>query len=246
MNILGHAYVATEAVKGNRELLIIGSLLPESSPFIADNPFSWEEIHESGEKFLKFLDQKYSEKRDLAMGILAHSYKFGADKFSSRIETFIKGDKEELVQKIVDCSGVGLEAARKWRIHNYFWWGADVWIFKNNPGFVKEVKRVLEEMDISEVSRLLAECFDKDFEKVEKTFKKLFEGVYRPKDLNSVAGFAQVWARQAAGLPEKDRVNPQKAAALFEEIYLMLENRWEEIMGEVISEVRKNLNPRNF
>jgi hypothetical protein len=65
MNILGHAYVATEAVKGNRKLLIIGSLLPESSPFIAQNPFTSEEIHESGEKFLKFLDQKSKKKEIL-------------------------------------------------------------------------------------------------------------------------------------------------------------------------------------
>lgn len=33
MNILGHAYVAINAVSGDRRLLIIGSLLPESFPF---------------------------------------------------------------------------------------------------------------------------------------------------------------------------------------------------------------------
>lgn len=243
MNILGHAYVATKAVKGERKLLIIGSLLPESTPFISNNPFTWEEIHESGEKFLKFLDQRYPEKRDLALGILAHSYKFGADKFSKQIEILARGDKEELAQKIVDCSGIELEAARKWRIHNYLGWGIDVWILKNNPEFVKEVKRVLKGVDISEVSRLLAECFDKNFEKVEKTFRMLFMDIYQPEDLNCIAGLARIWVRQAAGLPEKDKVNVNKAKIIFKECAELIKDEWKEFLTRVISETRKSLTP---
>lgn len=241
MNILGHAYVATEAIKGNRQLLIIGSLLPESSPFIPNNPFTWDEIHEGGEVFLQFLKENFPEKQDLALGMIAHSAKFGADGWNKRIEQFAEGKKECLSQKIAQASGwSSLEYAEFW-FHNYLWWGMEVWILKNNPEFVKEVKGVLKGVDISEVSRLLAECFDKDFKKVEKTFQKLFKEIYRSEDLNSVAGLAQIWARQAAGLTEKIKVNPQKAAGLFEEIYLMFENQWQGIMGKVVSDVRKNL-----
>ena len=84
MNVLGHAHVAVHAVSGKRNLLIIGALLPESSPFIPDNPFSWPEIHESGKRLLNFLDEHHPDKRDLALGVLSHGVEYGADGFNQR------------------------------------------------------------------------------------------------------------------------------------------------------------------
>ena len=59
MNILGHSLISVRVFRGFREFrgdrkrfqkdLIIGTLLPESCPFIADNPFAFNEIHEGGE-----------------------------------------------------------------------------------------------------------------------------------------------------------------------------------------------------
>jgi len=134
MNILGHAYVAVKALSGKKSLLITGSLLPETSPFILNNPFTWKEIHESGDKFLKFLDSHYPDKRDLALGIMAHSVKYGADKYNRDIEKWLLKDnlklKRKLALRIVDCSSISLKVAEEARMHNYLWGGVDVFLLQ--------------------------------------------------------------------------------------------------------------------
>lgn len=241
MNILGHAYVASKAVKGSENLLVIGSLLPESSPFIADSPFTWEEIHESGEKLLRFLDKNNPKARGLALGILAHSKEFGADKFNKLVEDIVGEKKEELARKIVDCSGVRIETARERRLHNYLWWGMDLWILKTRPEFVVKLKKIVSAANIEEISAILSEAFSKDQSKVQMMMEILFKDMYRPEDLNSSLGLARIWSRQVAGLPDKDEVDCGKTALLFEEIFLMFQNKWEEILGEVVNQVKENL-----
>ena len=242
MNILGHAYVATEAVKGNRQLLILGSLLPESFPFVSGNPFGWEEIHEGGEVFLQFLKKKYFENQDLALGMMTHSAKFGADGWDKEIEKYVDAKKKKILEGISVASGVNLKIAEL-RLHNFLWWGMDVWILRNYPDFVNEIISAIKDVKMEEISGLLAGCFNKNHSESKRTVEFLLKNVYQPQDLNTIGGLARIWRRQAAGLPEKDKVNPQKATALFEEIYLMFQNQWSKIMEEAIEMVKKNLKP---
>lgn len=242
MNILGHSYIATKAVSGKRQLLIIGSLLPESSPFITDNPFTWEEIHEKGVRFLEFLDKKYPEKRDLALGILAHSYKFGADKFNQEIEKYAGFQREKLLDDIADCLSVDLKKAAA-HLHNFLWWGMDLWILREFPEFVREVQSVLRIVDIEGISGLQAEGFRKNHLAVERVVRTLFKEIYRPKDLSSVKGLAQIWTKQAAGLPGKDKVDTARAEEIIKTCAGILENEWQNILREVETSVGENLRP---
>lgn len=156
MNILGHSYIVTKAISGNKDLLIIGSLLPETSPFIADNPFAYGEIHEGGEILFEFLSKKYPQKRDLALGIMTHSYKFGADKWNKKIEEYAANRREGLLRKIAETSLVNLKTAEL-RLHNFLWWGIDFLILKNYPQFVKEVSQILVKADVDKIAGLLSE-----------------------------------------------------------------------------------------
>lgn len=240
MNILGHSWIAVNAIPGKRDLLIIGSLLPESFPFIKDNPFSFEEIHEGGERLLEFLDRSYPGRRDLALGMLAHGKKFGADGFNQEIEKYADERREEFLQKIAACSAISLKFAG-FRLHNFLWWGVDVWILKKYPEFVGEVQAALRKVDVEGISTLLAEAFEKEQSAVEKVIETLLKRIYRPEDLTSVEGLARTWARQAAGLPEKDRVNVAQTTTLFEECADLLKNDWRNIIGLVETRVGKNL-----
>lgn len=240
MNILGHSYIATQAISGNKELLIVGSLLPESFPFISGNPFSNEEIHEGGEKLLQFLEKNYPHKRDLAPGVLAHSRKFGADGWNKEIEKYAGDQREALLDKIAEASRVDAKTAEL-RLHNFLWWGVDFLILKNKPEFVDEVAQVLQRVDVEEVSKLLAECFGKDYKEVQKTMRFLFREIYQPEDLNSVEGLARIWARQAAGLPEHDRADVEETAGLIEEMADLMKNDFKELLKLVVAKTRNNL-----
>ena len=54
MNVLGHPYVAYRVFGRLDEWIVAGSWLPDLVPFVPDSVFEFEEIHESGERFLKF------------------------------------------------------------------------------------------------------------------------------------------------------------------------------------------------
>ena len=59
MKLLGHAWVAVNAVpKGNRKLLILGSILPEIMYYTTNHPFEFEGIHEGGDKVYNYLKKK--------------------------------------------------------------------------------------------------------------------------------------------------------------------------------------------
>lgn len=249
MNILGHSYIAAQVISGNKDLLIIGSLLPETTPFIADNPFAYEEIHEGGERLFEFLSKKYPQEQDLALGMIVHSYKSGADQWNKKIEKYAGSQRQELLRKIAEASVVDLKAAES-RLHNFLWWGMDFLILQNYPKFVKEVSQTLNNVKAKEIAWLLSECFKKDNKEVLKIFKILFEKIYKVKDLDSAAGLAHIWARQASGLPEKDQVDVKKATKLIEKTAVLVKDDFLRILNLIIEDTKKNidlfLNSRKF
>jgi len=241
MNILGHSYIAVKVFpEGSKNLLISGSLLPESFPFVKDNPFTFEEIHEGGERFLEFLSKNFPEKQDLALGMLTHSAKIGADSFNKKIEKYAEPFREKLLRQIADCSGVGLKTAEA-RLHNFLWLGVDFWILKEFPQFVSEISEAIKSVDIKEISTLLTAAFGKEEEKVKVVFRVLFREIYQPEDLTSLEGLVRIWSRQAAGLPEKDKVEVEKAIRVIEEAASLLENNWRKTLRMVEETVGESL-----
>ncbi|MFH1566021.1 MAG: hypothetical protein ABIB98_02360, partial [bacterium] len=159
MNIIGHSYVSAKVMGRLTDDLILGSILPDMVPFVPGTTFQFEEIHEGGEKFLKFLDVSCPQRRDLALGMLCHGVKFGADRFSPDIEKRFADKREELARRIAMASGISLEIASRYRFHNFLWWGVDVQLLWNDPDFVENLSRKFSQMDITETANLLARCF---------------------------------------------------------------------------------------
>lgn len=233
MNILGHSYIATHAVAGDTNLLIIGSLLPELSPFVANSPFTWEEIHESGKKLLYFCRKNNPAMADFARGVLSHSVKYGADKFNQEIESYAGKERNELIREIAAASSLNVDIARS-RLHNFLWWGVEIQILQNQPNFVLLVKKALDEVDINMISQLLAEVFVKEEKEVAVSLWSLFRDIYRTEDLDSIEGLARTWARQTKGLPEKDSVDVQKTVSVFAKCAKILKDDWEKIIEKVV------------
>jgi len=242
MKILGHAFIATRAVEGDRQLLIAGALLLEMLPYIPNDVFKYEELHEGGRKLLKYLDKNHPEKRDLALGMLSHSIKYGADKVIKQLEGFAGKERGILLEKISQTDSINLKFA-EYRVHNFLGLGIDWLLIQNEQELVKEVQKTLREVNVEEISYLLAEGFKKNETKVRGMVETLFRKIYRLEDLTSVEGLARIWARQAAGLPEKDKVNIQKATEVIQDCANLLEGDWRSFLESTRIRVKENLQP---
>ena len=245
MNVLGHAYIAAQLSKdkSEKQLLIVGSLLPESFPFMSDMtdfPFNNEEIHEGGSTLLKYLDDYYPQKRCLALGMMAHSCQFGADGWNKEVEKYY--DKKDLgyIERIAKLSETHVGIANR-RLHNFFWWIIDWRILETYPSDVEEIKQAIMNVDIEDTADLLAKGFSKDFGKVYTVVERLFRNIYQPDDFSDLRGLMKIWARQAAGLPEKDKVNVDKAVVLVEEFSGLIGDEWRSLLQVVGEKIRENL-----
>ncbi|MFH1561494.1 MAG: hypothetical protein ABID04_02860, partial [Patescibacteria group bacterium] len=222
MNILGHPFVACTVLKKVNWQIVAGSILPDIVPFVPQSVFSFEEIHENPERFLFFLEKNYPSEKDLALGMMTHSVKFGADRFSPMIEKRLLGTdlkaRKQLANKIVDCSGVSLEMAQTARIHNYLWAGFDVYLLKQKSDLVEEIRSVCQEIDQDRTTDLLAEWAKKDRFRVRKIVAVLFDFL-KFDPFASVSCLVSGYKSFFAGLPEKDALIQGKTERLFEEIY---------------------------
>lgn len=246
MNILGHPYVAFKTIGKLTPLVVAGSLLPDLVPFVPNSVFTFQEIHESPDLFFDFLQRNYPKKKDLALGMMSHSVKLGADKFNQEIEGWLlAGNQEtrkELAEKIVDCSGVSAEVAEKFRLHNYLWLGIDVYLLKNKQEFIIDLAKVYPQIDCLEIATLLSEAFQKDTNKVLRMVDYLLLPLTQ-KQIVTLDDLSSAWRIMMAGLPEKDNVNETKAFLLFEEIYERFEEKWEKILEGTIGEVGRTMEP---
>lgn len=242
MNFLGHAYVAYKTTGRLNQYLLAGSYLPDLVPFVPHSVFGFEEMHEGGEKLLKFLKKNSFYAQDLAIGMISHSSKLGADKFNREIENWLLEEKtkRKLALKIVGCSEVSFEVAFQWRVHNYLWAGIEIYLLRKNFQFVQKIADLYPEINNKKISLILSNCFQKEPKAVQRMVDYHF-GAIDPIGLLSLNGLVKIWRKGMAGLPEKDNIDEIKTRQLFEEIYTSFENQWQGILEKVIDQTKINL-----
>lgn len=241
MNYLGHPFVAYKVTNNLDEYLIAGSYIPDFVPFVPNSVFAFEEIHEGGEKLLNYLDKTRPEKRNLALGVMAHGVTYGADKFSRYVENKYESFRPELIEKILECTPnlkPGAEVAG--RFHNFLWWGVDVCILREEESFMKNFGNLLSKIDIKEISNILAGCYRKDKKEVERMTNFMFEEINK-ENSGSVEGLVKIWAHIASGLPEKDEVNIEKTVEVFDYCASIVKDDWKDIVSMVVNQVKANM-----
>ncbi len=241
MNYEGHSWVALKTTNRQDSLLIAGSHLPDLVPFVPNSVFTFEQIHESGDLLLDFLRKAHPDKISLALGIISHSVKFGADKFNPEIEKLLKLDErsaEELAHLISEASVVSYETARGARMHNFLWTGIELYLSKNKP-FVHDLEQLNQGINYQEVTQLLSEFFHLDeslvYQEIESFLRKTARAAKDQFEL------AAQWRDVADGLLEKDNVDINKAAALIVYIYDKFANQWEGLLNQVTAAVKRNM-----
>lgn len=188
--------------------------------------------------------QNDPNKIDLALGMLAHGYRHGADGFNRNIAAWLlsenKSLQKEIVQDIADCSAVSLEVANKYRLHNYLWCGMDLYLLKKCSDFPVKLARINLSSYSKEVSNLLSLGLVLDSNEIQRMVNYFFS-IFKPLFFTSEIGLVKIWKNFMAGLPEKDKIDREKTLSLFNKIYLLFEKRWEDILTAVIRNTSLNL-----
>lgn len=240
MNFLSHPYVAFKVAGRISPDLVAGSLLNDLAFFVPKPAFSFAEIHEGGEKLLSFLKVN-GYPPDLAIGVLTHSVKYGADFFSRKLESEYENYRDEITAKILKVSpNISQEIASKSRFHNFLWWGVDVQILKHYPAFAIKVRDCLREVDLERLNKILADCFQKDPANVRKNLS-FFYNPLKKNNFRTVSNLVKIWQAAASGLPEKDEVDVKTGVKLFEECGLMVKDKWRNLLTQAIIQIRNNL-----
>jgi len=243
MNYLGHSWIALKSTNCNDSLLIAGSHIPDLVPFVPNSVFSFDEIHESGDLLLEYLRKNHPKSTSLALGMMSHSVKYGADQFNSQIDQMLKLDEattNELGGLIADASRLSFEKGKVHRLHNFLWAGIELYLSQDKH-FLKELGALNRRVNADEVSPLLSEFFNKNFKKVNQEVNYFLNKT--KKISTNEFELAQQWADVAAGLPEKDDVDVEKTAVLIKTIYTKFAGQWQGILNQVLSAVKANITP---
>lgn len=241
MKLYGHAYVATQVLpESNQELITLGSLLPEVVFYTTNPALTFEQIHEGGLEIYKFCESDYSDFADLAIGIMTHSVRYGADSYNSIEALRAVGYEEEDIPMISHALGVTLEIA-KIGAHNMYDLSLDWFILRNHPEIGSLVRRV-KEMDKQPIAQLLAECFEVDQRKVLENLLQLFDK-YDLTLTTSFEGLARLWQSLAQDLKERDPVNIEATAFLLNYFYVKAKATAQPFLDEVVLTTRNQLPP---
>lgn len=198
MKLLGHGYIAVNSVpRGNKKLLILGSVVPEIMFYTRNHPFTFEEIHEGGDIVYRYLMQRRPDLADFGLGMISHSVKYGADKFNFDENLALLGYKgervEELRKEIAGIFGISSETA-KVRTHNILELAVEIGIIREDPDFVSIFIETIGNLGIrGKIGNVLADCFKKPREAVNRSIEELFMKA-KPEYFAGAEGLAGLWA----------------------------------------------------
>ena len=245
MNLIGHNYISYRVLGRVSPYTFLGSHIPDFVPFLPSSVFTFDEIHENHEDFLKFVEANYPFAIDLPLSMMCHCAKYGADKYNREIDAWLLKDNEnllnELAQLISQASGISYETALGPRLHNYLWCGVDVFLIKNDPqNIIQKLIDAFERVNYNEAARILSSFYGKDIVVVEENLKTHFEPI-NEDTFQSIEGFTRFWKVFLSPLKEGDNLDLTEGEDLLNEIYSMFENEWESVIDRVETGVSESM-----
>lgn len=235
MNLIGHNFIAKKVIGRYNSLIAAGCHLPDLVPFLRESVLTFDEIHESPETVYD---------HDLALGLMTHSVKLGADRFNRDIDTWLLGDDEELkikiAEKITQASNVDLRTALGPRMHNYLWCGLDFYILDKYPTFISELNSAYREINIPEISAILSKSFGKPLEAVQNNVEKHI-GLVVKHQIATKEDFISFWKEFISELPEKDVIDIGKTVDTVNFIEKQFYEQWKIIIDRVVVDIKRRM-----
>lgn len=241
MNLIGHNYIAKEVLSRYNPQIAAGTHIPDLVPFLSKSVFTFDEIHENPEAVYRYAVRNNSEYIDLALGMMTHSVKYGADKYNQEIDTWLIGKDtsllDEIAQRIVRSSEVFLETAKVSRMHNYLWFGLDFYLINKFPDFTRQVQKAYKQVDLESISKVLSDVYNKDMIKTRENLED-YIGIINKYDITVPKEFISFFKEFSSQLPEKDNVDVEEVASCANFIYSKFEKLWPLILNKIIIDIK--------
>lgn len=243
MNLIGHNYIAMKVLNKHNSDIAVGCHIPDMVPFLSDSCFSFEEIHENPEIVLNYL-KKNKKSKDLSLGMMTHSVKFGADKFNKDIDVWLLGDdvktKNDIANMISECSKVSFDTALGPRMHNYLWCGLDFYIIDKYPVFLNQIANSYKNANLDVVTKILSNSYQKPEIEVYANLSNHI-GLVINNQVLSKKGFLIFWKKFISELDTQDDLDIDLAYGVVEFIEKKFQGQWESIISRVTNDITERM-----
>lgn len=164
MFAISHTYISTKVTGRSSPLLVVGSILPDLATISSEGDLIREKIHNSPMEFFTFVDSKYNNLVDLAIGVRLHSQVGrGADFYS---------DDEKVGYAIIEGGKVDANVAKLLNIeegeislvlaHNFIEAAVDLNLLESHPHLLAVYKQSIKQSNLQEMAFCLSGYLEKE------------------------------------------------------------------------------------
>lgn len=229
-----HVYIASNLYKTRKDLLIVGSFLPDIA---VTGIIKWEGgLHgrEAANDFSRFMLGKYPSKSDLSNGILAHNVLDDFTHKDYRRKTgFAFQNNKEIAQLVKEFYGLNDKDA-KGMAHNYIESGVDILLLKEHPEIQDQIQKTINQIDKQKLANLLASYFDIDEDKFLEALLKFF-GLFTKYDFTQKDNWILFWRDLEKWLSLRDIEN-QKRKELLNRSINIVKNTYQDFLDYSLEE----------
>lgn len=251
MNLIGHLYVAYKVLGSLDIYTACGAQIPDIVPFAPNGAFSFEEIHESPDiVYAKYVNINENGK-NLALGMMSHSVKFGADKFNRVIIEYLIGSNEillrEYTKRVGICSGLFDSQYTINRVHNYLWLCADYYIIQEYSDFIRNIEKLFPvSNDVrNNVAELLSDAFSKEINLVNANVEFIIGSIV-PDTFRNLESYLNYFSSFTKNTGQGDKLDIPETKTFVTELCEKYQDKWDGFLIKIIDEVKMNLVSNNF
>ena len=233
-----HAFVASKIYNSSSHLLILGSILPDIA---VTKIIPWENgLHKRGKaiNFFKFVKKDFPELIDLCKGISAHIDldNFSHNPYNDNKEGYAYQNNRQILKLVQNFYSLEELPANE-KAHNYIESAVDILIVGRNPDIQTEIKRVINEIDIGFLARILGSFFKGDEVEFEKAIKAYFKFI-TSNDLGIIHGWINLW-RELEKLLELPKTSDDQKKQILNLSISIVKPTYEEFLDLVIKKAEK-------
>lgn len=236
---LVHIYTATQVSKKRTPLLVIGSVIPDVV-WVNREKIPPEKLHDNLDDFYSYVESKHEDMLDLALGMMLHSNKIGADLYSHSYKggySYIKG--KEILSDVANL--VKTDNSKKFSdlSHNFIEASLDLLLYSDRPEILDLYKKSLTNVDFDKISALFSEYTGIEEKFLLQNIQLLFSLV-KPEYLASEMSFANNVLPKMIEIGFNQKVNKAEVLKILQKSVKITKSDYKDLLMSTISMMQKD------
>lgn len=155
---ISHVYVTTKVLNRQSPLLVFGTVLPDIAS-TSGKKIPRDKIHDAPKEFYEFVNSKYPQLGDLAVGVKLHGGVLkGADYYSDDPEAgFALKEGKKIKHLVSDLLQIENEEVNLKFAHNFIEAGVELNLIKAYPEYMKLYERSVSQVNLGEIAGCISE-----------------------------------------------------------------------------------------